>query len=309
VRSLFSSGFQAGLTASFNLINTVRTSTSTLTTEVRKVVRAGADDRVLEALYSLPPGASGQNLRAFANQTNEQHEAALAGLWLFTVVGLYEVWSAELPVASSEVNCQFPTKGYNSISKKAGVGGLVGSLDSSPILFKIYGSTLSADPRTLDLGRLDDALAVYRLFKECRNSLAHEGGAATKRVEQWGTDVQARAADLIVDVQGSPVGAPQFTEGAPVQITFGQMRAFVSLLLRIVFTIDSAVLVSLIGEAEISRRWSKQFGSHPVGVTQKKLSRGAWIQARFAEIEVPVPASQSDLVKHLLSCSHIRLLP
>ena len=78
MRFLLSSGFQTGITESFHLINTVRTSTSILTTEVRKVVRAGADDRVLEALYPLPTGASGQNLRAFSNQTSTQHEYSLA---------------------------------------------------------------------------------------------------------------------------------------------------------------------------------------------------------------------------------------
>ena len=247
MRLLFSSGFQAGITDSFHLINTVRTSTSILTTEVRKVVKAGADDRVLEALYSLPSGASGQNLRAFSNQTNADHEHSLAALWLFTVIGLYEVWSAELPIANSEANFQFPTRGYNSISTKAGVGAALRALQPSPSFVTVYGMAVTADPRMISRARIDDAIAVYRLFKECRNSLAHAGGTANDRVEQWSKDAGARAADLLVDAQGISAPLPQFAQGDAVTVTFDQTRAFVSLLLRVVFTIDAAMLTQTSG--------------------------------------------------------------
>jgi hypothetical protein len=149
--------------------------------------------------------------------------------------------------------------------------------------------------------RLDDALAVYRLFKECRNSLAHAGGAANDRVEQWSIDVQARATDLLVDASGNKVAAPIFTEGDTVAITFEQMRAFVSLLLRVVFTIDAAMLTSKIGETEISRRWTDQYGKEPVKVDRKKLNRENWINARFATIGAPVPLIQADLIAHLIN--------
>lgn len=308
MRFLLSSGFQTGITESFHLINTVRTSTSILTTEVRKVVRAGADDRVLEALYPLPTGASGQNLRAFSNQTSTQHEYSLAALWLFTVIGLYEVWAAELPIADSEDNCQFPSIGYNAFSTKAGVGAVVSTLQPSPSFTTVYGAAIAADPRMIAHARLDDALAVYRLFKESRNSLAHAGGVASNRVERWSIDVHSRAADLLVDAQGNNI-APQFVQGDAVSIAFNQMRAFVALLLKIVFTIDAAILTSTIGEAEFLRRWTAKYGKDAIKVSRKKLNRGTWISVRFAELGLPVPPTQTDIIAYLISNNLVRYIP
>jgi len=208
VRTLFSAGFQTGVTDSFDLINTIRASTSSLTSEVRKVTAAGADDKVLEALYALPVGATGQNLRAFSRRSADQHEHSLAALWLFSVVGLYEVWAADLPIDDSERRCQFPTRGYVSWPQSvAGIGALLNALPASPQLSTVYAEDISADPRLIDRDRVDDALAIYRLLKECRNSLAHAGGAASKRAEQWSETVRMRATDLFVDGQGVPIAA------------------------------------------------------------------------------------------------------
>jgi hypothetical protein len=309
MRLLLSSGFQTGITESFHLINTVRTSTSILTAEVRKVVRAEATDRVLEALYPLPPGASGQNLRAFSNQTSTHHDHSLAALWLFTVIGLYEVWAAELPIAGSEANCQFPSRGYNAISTKAGVGAVLSALQPSPSFTTVYGATVATDSRMIDHARLDDALAVYRLFKECRNSLAHAGGVASDRLEQWSIDVRARGADLLVDAQGARVQAPQFAKGDVASIGFDQMRAFVFLLLRVAFTIDAAVLISTIGETEFLLRWTDKYGKDAIRVSRKKLNRGSWVNARLADIAVPTPPIQTDITAYLISNNMVRDIP
>lgn len=312
MRPLVSSGFQAGVTDSFHLINTIRTSTTILTAEVRKVVRAGATDRVLEALYPLPTAASGQNLRAFSSQTSAAHDHSIATLWLFTVIGLYEVWAAELPIANSEANCQFPTRGYNALSTKAGVGAALDTLQTSASFTTIYGAALASDPRMIARARLDDALAVYRLFKECRNSLAHSGGLANDRVDQWGADVQARAADLLADAHGAVLPAPRFAVGDRVVIDFEQMRAFVALVLRIAFTIDAAILTSTTGEAEFSRRWAEKFGRDIMRVNRKALSRGRWIGIRLAEAALPLPpaeAEQADLIAYLISNKMIRDIP
>jgi hypothetical protein len=281
-----------------------------MTGEVRKLVEAGADDRVLEARYTLPSGVTGQNLRAFSDQTDTDHERSLMALWLFTVVGLYEVWAAELPIDDSGQRCQFPTRGYNEFSRRnPGVGAIINGLQPSRPFTAIYGAAVAADDRMISRVRLDDALAVYRLFKECRNSLAHTGGAANDRVPLWGVDVQARATDLLVDRSGDKVAVPIFAEGAPVAITFEQMRAFVSLLFRVVFTIDAALLTSKIGEDEISRRWTGRYGQEPVRVDRRKLNRGNWIIARLAEIGAPEPPAQADIIAHLVNNNLIRDTP
>ena len=306
MRLLLSSGFQTGVTNSFHLINTVRTSTSILTTEVRKLVRAGANDPVLEALYELPPGASGQNLRVFSNQTSTQHEHSLAALWLFTVVGLYEVWTAELPIIDSETGCQFPSKGYNAISRKAGVRAVISALQSSFFLTTVYGAVVASDSRMMNPARLDDALAVHRVFKECRNSLAHAGGAANERVEQWSIDVHERAADLLVDAQGGKAGTTQI---------YGRRRGIDHI------RPDAGLrLPALSGRFHNRRCDPDQYNRRSGNLTaldqslrqeafqssRRKLNRGNWINARFAEIGAPVPPTPVLLIPYLISNNLVR---
>jgi hypothetical protein len=72
----------------------VRVATAVLTGEVRRVVNAGADDKVLEGLYTMPEKTTGQNLRAFSAQTTSQHEHSIAALWRFSTIGL---WAEPVP--------------------------------------------------------------------------------------------------------------------------------------------------------------------------------------------------------------------
>jgi len=67
-------------------------------------------------------------------------------------------------------------------------------------------------------------------------------------------------------------------------INFSCMRAFVSLLFRLVFTVDSTILTSSLGAAEIAKRWTAAQGVDVLRVQRKKLRRGLWLNARFVEI-------------------------
>lgn len=307
MRLFLSADFHDGVTDSFHLINTVRVSTGLLTENVRKVVNAGADDSVLEALYEMPVGASGQNLRAFAAQTSQDHEFSIAALWLFTVVGRYEVWADGLPIANGGRGCQFPSQGHSAASPGVGYAEAFAGLTSFPMLQNAYGASAAADARHLG-GRVDDALMIYRLYKECRNSLAHAGGRASELVERWGVEVSAGAQDLHVDGSGLHLPLPPFRQGDTVKLTFAHLRCLVSVLLRIVFTVDSTLLMSYPGHLEFVTRWQTAYGNTPVKVVRRKLRGTNWIRAQLQSISIPVPDNPIDVLPYLTASALVQEL-
>jgi hypothetical protein len=305
---LFSPDLQAGITDTFHLINTVRVSTNHLVRDVRKVVAAGANDNVLEALYEMPRFATGQNLRAFTAQTSEQHEAALANLWLFTVIGHYEIWADDLPVPDSGTGCQFPTRSYTPLSSKnPGIGDVFYSLSPSDEMLQAYSTSLDSDGRLLGT-RADDAMTLYRLYKECRNGLAHTGGRASERVENWGREAAAKAIDLHVDRDGNQIPLPRFRENDQMAISITQVRCLVAILFRLASTIDAKILLSIIGADEITARWQAQFGATRVNVEKRKLRGVNWLTARLQEAHIPVTSDPRSLTPFLVSRGLIREL-
>ncbi len=301
---MYSAGLQAAVTESFHLINTVRVATEHLTRDVRKVVNAGADDKVLEALYKMPIFATGQNLRAFTSRSSEDHERELASLWLFTVIGQFEVWADELPIPDSSDGCQFPSRGSSQLSvQRRGFHDVFGSLPPSAKMGAAFGASVARDPRNLG-PRIDDALALYRLYKECRNSLAHAGGKASQRVERWGAEVASRAGDLHVDHHGALLQPPSFAVGDSVKLSVEQVRCLVAVLFRIAETVESAILLSEIGEADFIQRWQSTHGPKPLKVESKKLRRSMWLLARCQEAGVATPSDPRD-VGHLLVEAHL----
>jgi hypothetical protein len=305
---MYSAGFQAAVTESFHLINTVRVATEHLTRDVRKVVNAGADDKVLEALYAMPTFATGQNLRAFTSRSSEDHERELANLWLFTVIGQFEVWADELPVSDSSDGCQFPSRGSSQLStRRCGFNDVFGSLPPSAQMAAAFGPSVATDLRNLG-PRVDDALALYRLYKECRNSLAHAGGKASQRVEDWGAEVASRAGDLHVDRHGTLLQPPSFTAGQSVKLSIEQVRCLVSVLFRIAQTVESAILLSEIGEAEFIQRWQSAHGSQPLKVESNKLKRSMWLLARCQEAGVATPSDPLDVGQLLVAARLVKVL-
>ena len=306
--SMYASDLQSAVTDSFHLINTVRVATEHLTRDVQKVIDAGADDKVLEALYAMPTFATGQNLRAFATRTSEQHARELASLWLFTVIGHYEVWADELPVPNSGDGCQFPTLGSSAYStQRPGFGDVFAPLAESPLMTAAFGSSLTTDVRSLG-PRIDDALALYRLYKECRNSLAHSGGKASDRVERWSSEAASRASDLHVDGYGIRVQLPSFTRGQAVELGIEQVRCLVSLLFRIAQTVDGSILLSTYGESDFIERWQRVHGIQPIQVQHQKLKRPLWLTSRCQEAGVPTPNNPMDVTQLLLDARLVRAL-
>lgn len=307
MRMLFASDLHRGITESFHVINTLRVSTAVLTGVVQKEVGAGATDRVLEALHSVPDGVSGQNLRAFTSKPAHERDSLLAEIWLFNIFGRYEAWTDSLPLETSDRGCHFPSRGSGANSGSAGFNETFDGLTTVHSLSTAFASSIVHDYRYLG-SRIDDALIVYRLFKECRNSLTHSGGRAGERVEQWGVSASTCAADLYVGHGGILADLPILTKGDRVVLNLEQVRAFVALLTRIAFTIDTILLTSSIGHSEILYRWQKNLGSRPIPVRMATLRRGAWIGSRLQPLDIPVPDQSSDLIPYLEESGLIKVI-
>lgn len=312
VNLLFAPRLQVGITKSFDLINTIRVAVEHLTGDVDKVVRAGADNNVLEALYQMPDGASGQNLRVFTRSTAEERDTSIAALWLYSLVGLYEVWAQDLPAEKTERACQFPRRGYaanhgfSELSLGKGFADIYASWLVSPHM-GAYQMVGQSDPRHLGVS-LDDALAVYRLYKECRNSLAHAGGKASKQVEQWGRLVAANASYLHVDQSGQPVPLPLFKEKEALTVSMAQVRCFVWILFRLSFTIDALFLLTYNGQVELASRWRLTHGFAPLSVSEVKATGRAWVSARAQEAEIPIVEPVRNMRSMLTDLTLVRVL-
>jgi hypothetical protein len=287
-----------GITDTFHLVNTLRASTGLLTEGVARLVSAGANDKILEAMYSLPVGASGQNLRQFCTQSRSDQEYALTQFWLFAIIGHYEVWADSLPLPSGSRGAQFPSRHFSPNSSGEGYDEVFGSLTMNDEMRACYEQLVHEEPKYLG-DRIDDALLLYRLYKECRNSLAHQGGRASIRVAAFGSEAAARAADLHVGYDGVQLPVPQFDEGTPVRLSFEQVRCFLSLLLRLMFTLDANLLLSEAGVLELKRRWQTVMGLAPQNVERRKLRRGQWVPVNFRRCNLPVPITTASAVNLL----------
>ena len=292
MRIMWADDFQSSIEESFHLFNTLRVSSEHLAREVRKMVAAGADDKVIEALYEMAPYSSGQNLRRFSAISHEERESKMAALWLSLVISSYEVWADDLPVEDSGRGCQFPTAGTVGDSVR-GFGDVFAEAPVSARMNNIFGSDLAAHARNLGV-RVDDALAIYRFYKECRNSLVHSGGRANGRVELWGARARQFAGNLHVDASGGSVPIPQFVAGEPVLLRVEEVRCFASVLLRIAYTVAARLSVTEFGFQQLKVRWQEFHGSASVRVEKRKFERVKWLENTCHAAKVPWPTNAAD---------------
>ncbi|MGO4594854.1 hypothetical protein AB4Z18_13650 [Leifsonia sp. 2TAF2] len=280
------------ITESFHLINTARAGLALLDTQVARVVAAGAHDKVIEALYSMPDGATGQNLRAHAAQQQTIKDRALAEMWLMVVFARYEAWAESLEtehsIRDAKRGCQFPLQTSGGL----GYVQVFSVLTPDALMRDIYESSVVADHLWL---RTDSdaqaALEVYRYYKEVRNSLVHSDGRANARLASASATAQGALVTLRNNTTLRTSSVPLVALGDPIVIDLGLVRDVIDLLRRLVFTIDAKILLSTIGLDQFISRWREKYGSQPLNVNIGKLGRPAWFQAAVSNaLSVPAPA-------------------
>jgi hypothetical protein len=301
--------FHEGVTETFHFVNTLRVAMEQLSVDVRKIVSAGADDRVLAALYSPPSGATGQNIRQFASKTNEEQSAELARVWLFTAIAHYEVWAEQLPVPHGARGAQFPSKSYTPRFNSSGYLGYSDSfsdLVSDSELSGAYAATFAASGMHLS-SRVEDALVLYRFYKEIRNSLTHQGGVPKQRLVDISQDAIANSSDLHAHVSGDAITLPLVQLGSPLVLTLEQVRCFVNLLLRLVYTLDSQIMVTQFGRQEIISRLQSRIGTKRLNIRERKMER--WIPSEFSAVSLPWPENPLDILPFLQLADVVHVRP
>ncbi|MCH8563662.1 hypothetical protein LTI14_10615 [Nesterenkonia sp. YGD6] len=278
------------ITDSFDLINTARAGFNLLADQVNPLVAAGANDRVIEALYSMPDGATGQNLRSYATRTAEERERDLARMWLTTVISHYESWAASLEVdygiANSARGAQFPSVGHGS-----GYTEVFSQLTPSSVMHEIYESSvlvhrhwIPSDPD------VQSALKLYRYYKEIRNSLVHSDGHADERISAASKSAAQEVVSLQERTSIRSTSVMVLEVGDPINITMTLVKDLIDILQRLVSTIDSQILLSTVGLAELTNRWRQHHGSSPLKVSEKKSQRPGWFTKNISEdLKMPQP--------------------
>lgn len=283
-----SRAFLNAITNSFHSINMARTGSEVLAGQVKRVVDAGLDDRVLEALFDLPLGVSGQNLRAFTQRDVEARTNDLAEMWFFFVFSRYESWAMSIEddfgIAGASRGCQFP-------SGRGARGGYIeafGSLTSNSLMNSLYNDTVRRDDRRLSSqSEIDAALTIYRYYKEIRNGLIHADGTASERLSIDSNLAAAALHEIPNNTKFRPISP--VAEGEMIKIDLQLIRDSISLLFKLVFTIDSNILMSDLGASEFHRRWNRVHGG-AVMARYDTLKRSPWFNAKVShDLSMPYP--------------------
>ncbi len=268
----------------------------------RHLVRAS--EGVLQARFVAGSEIHGANLRracidtAWSQQLEQLGHVALANIF-----AVYEAWSAEVVEeatarASRELaeGLQFPSTSAHRRGKRKHVQSALASLRSGK------SSAMSAyEPAFLASSvaapnNLDDLLNVYRCFKECRNSIMHNGGRASQAA------VDALSAAAAVAAQPTPPfripPLPVVALGQPVQITLFSVVGFSDLVRRLVVTIDGLLVGSQHGERALSRRWRATLGVRTLKTEPK--ARVGQLQRLLGKLHLPPTSDPAGLEALLL---------
>lgn len=280
----------SAITESFHLINTNRAGLELLSGQVKRVVQAGADDRIIEALFPMPDGTTGQNLRAHTLRDQAAKDRDLAEMWLFVVFARYEAWGECLETEYGITGAGRASQFAHASGGGPGYIGTFTGLAVDPVMGDIYSQGVNADSLFFSSTLIvEAALQLYRYYKEVRNSLVHSNARANARLATASVNAQTALTTLqgASTLRTGPV--PVLSVGDPVLVDLALVRDVVALLRRLVFTIDAQVLLSPTGLAVLETRWKNVHGDQPVRVPLNKLKRGAWFSA-FVSHALAMPA-------------------
>lgn len=285
--------FMRAITESFHLVNTSRAGVDLLAEQIIRITKAGLDDRVIEALYPMPQGTTGQNLRAHTLRPQADKDRDLAEMWLFSVFARYESWAESLEleygIARANRGCQFPFQSNG----QPGFVEVFSPLVPDPVMTAIYADSVKDDRLWLPSDtEVRAALLVYRYYKEIRNSLVHSDSRTNQRLATASKEAQGGIATLTAGTQIRSGIVPVLAIGDPITVDFDVVRATIGLLRGLVFSIDARILLSSIGMSEFLARWKQVHGAVTLKVTSKKLSRAPWFDVNIStNLAMPSPTN------------------
>lgn len=237
----------------------------------------------LHAEFFAPASVRYTNIRRWAQRPWEDHEQQFARLLLITFCSIYEAWLAatvaKLGLAPSlEKALQFPSKGTK------GVGHALAALPSSAVITRCFSESLKRH-RKHSHKHLEVLLKCYRVFKEARNAIAHEGAVASTKAVAAHQDFASIPKNDLGPVATLPMPVPVI--GSTITLPFRGVIGFSDVVLRLIVTIDAALAQTSTGEIDLRRRWLAQYGKTKLyGFRDQRHSRLALMLRRLT---LPAP--------------------
>lgn len=238
----------------------------------------------------------GANLkRACAELTWDQQQQEFAKFLLVNVFALHETYLrrvlADLGVTNEKIekNLQFPT---SLDPRGVKIGGIWCAIDEittpeSIMLKNGFYQRLSSHKKN-SIHALDDLMKCYRYFKECRNSLAHNGAIADKKAETAYSNFSAIATTSALGVSEVPEHYP-LVEGKAVELSLRGVVGFCDILLRIIVSLDAELARSEAAEGVFEKYWLKKHQRRYTLKTKEEKAKSNQIKFLINGLGLPKP--------------------
>ncbi len=264
---------------------------------VAAVPTASNDD--LAARFARGSGISATQLRsACVTDTWDEQLETFARFVLVTSISSFESWLAQItsPFASPATRArqlQFP----DTLAKPGGSRALRSMAANTSLAMKRNFASLLAAKRGSALSDLDAKLTAYRLFKEMRNAISHNGGIADEKC------VDAYHAFLLVSAHQLGVALPTIpaiTHGEELRFPLRAVVGFTGMMLRVASTIDAQLSGTREAEQVFVGWWKSRYGKL-LTLPTDKVRREKRIAALCTKMGLPEPAYPPDLYTLLRS--------
>ena len=258
-------------------------------------VRPDATVQELNNRFIAGSGIHGANLkRACVDLSWEQQQLEFAKFLLINLFSLHESYLkrilSDLDITRNnlEKRLQFPTS-VDARGNKQGIWGAIDEItaDESQMLKGGFYQRLVSHKKNAK-AKIDNLLKCYRYFKECRNSLAHNGGVANRRAEEAYTEFSTVATAATLGVKEVPLHQPTI-EGNPVHLNIRGVVGFCDIILKIIVTLDAEFSRSLAAEVIFENYWLNNHQRKYTLKTKDEQSKHNQIKFLINRVGLPQP--------------------
>jgi len=253
------------------------------------------------------------NLRpGFLARSWEQDQRELAHTFLVNLIALFEGWTVDVVskfphVAHPEsirTQLQFPSRG-NYGRRFDGISEAMAKLSVRPskLMRTSFYPTLAGQPKYSG-NHLDELLAVFRYFKEIRNSRIHSGGICHPELEKSSQAIAPLTARSL-GIRSLPQ-LPAYRTGDATHLKFEEVLFVCDLVLRVVATIDAELSLTQEGEEDLASRWSE---AHPRPILQFLHDYHGWrttLRNLLVAASLPVTSDEDALRSWLKARGFVR---
>lgn len=264
----------------------------------------------LLARFDWGSGIHGVNLKsAILQKTWEQQQEQFARFLLVNLIAIYEGWIDELQAVlgfskTVATHLQFPS-GIDKNGHSTGVGTAISQITAnrSATLQNAFYATLQGHDKN-SLAQLENLLACYRFFKECRNSLVHRGGEADQRTYDSYVAFAAVAIPGNLNLREVPKHS-QPVVGKQVELSLRGVVGLGDVIIRLIATLDAELSICNQAEKEFLSRfrdWSTSAAGKARNILKRDPNaRSKQIHGILRHLKFPIPVRVDEIEVLLLS--------